>query len=556
MGNVPSVSNFVDINTIIPYKAENITSKKSCYNYSHLIKMDQSNKNILVNDDLTNFLPVLTLSTNTDSGRDLTRDSFALIQFKNTSNDLTDICVDSDSPNEKKIQINNILLKLVKESSLINNFNKQDKSEYFRLIDLFKRNTGITGGSNIFNIQIYEFILKGYPSKGIFNIKTEAISSSDENSCNYIDLDKTPITNPKDYIRSCDPINGKLIDSTTPISLAPSNDSSYDFTMTIFGNRITSEDLIKFTNIYPTKTNVRSVIDMNPLTSTIPSLKCIYDNNDINQILTESKKILLRIWNLNKIPPLYQDSYIKDKTLIQKINNTSIEDKFIIMGDFHGSLATFVRLLLRFRKMGILNNECILQNNYHLIFLGDIVDRGVYGYEIIMLLYCLLILNPDKVHINRGNHEESKTNSQYGLYKEITTQFSNGYDIYTSINTVMEYQSSAILIKDPNDNKYIYLSHGSLPAVPDSGKFKLLDSFTDFDNNLQLIIPNIEFPGETHQIRWNDVDNNKTSVFGTRGGHDVMIGEDIIREAQKRNIKISVRGHNDTNYNTKLLKLL
>ena len=522
--------------------------------------MDASNKNILVNDHRINFLPVITLSTNTDYGRDLTRDSFAIMQFKNTSNDLTDSCVDSDSKDEKKIQINNILLKLAKESSLINNSKKSDKDEYYRLIDVFKRNTGITGGAkNNLNILIYEFILKGYPSDPRSSIKTESLSSSDENSCNYIDFDRTPISEEKDFIRSCDPINGKLkywithhpfTEDLEISNLEPSNNNLYDFTMNIFGNKIKSEDLIKFTNLYAAKTDTRFKIDA--ITSRIPSLICIYNQDSRDKIFAACKKILLNIWNFNKTPPSYKEKDTENNTLIQIINNTTIEDKFVIMGDFHGSMATFVRLLLRFRKMGILNNECILQNNYHLIFLGDIVDRGVYGYEIIMLLYCLLILNPEKVHLNRGNHEELDINTMYGLYAQIQKQF-NDDTIHRFLNQVMEYQSSAILIKDPNDNKYIYLSHGSLPAIIDNTTIKLY-SFRNFNDN--LVISNSQFPNGINTIRWNDVDNAKKSIKGNRRDGDVVVGEDIMREAQKRNIKMSIRGHNDQLFNTKLLRVI
>ena len=34
-----------------------------------------------------------------------------------------------------------------------------------------------------------------------------------------------------------------------------------------------------------------------------------------------------------------------------------------------------------------INDKCIIEPTYHLIFLGDLVDRGSYGYEIIMLIY-------------------------------------------------------------------------------------------------------------------------------------------------------------------------
>jgi len=84
-----------------------------------------------------------------------------------------------------------------------------------------------------------------------------------------------------------------------------------------------------------------------------------------------------------------------------------------IVGDIHGQFSDLVRLL-----------ECgghPPDTTY--LFLGDYVDRGAYGLEVMMLLCCYKVKFPDKIFLLRGNHECGPISRIYGFYDEVKRRF-------------------------------------------------------------------------------------------------------------------------------------
>ncbi|MBA3751651.1 serine/threonine protein phosphatase [Candidatus Dependentiae bacterium] len=83
------------------------------------------------------------------------------------------------------------------------------------------------------------------------------------------------------------------------------------------------------------------------------------------------------------------------------------ESEVIFFGDLHGSIHSFIRDLLKLQQEGYLDNSFKLKKiNSYMVFLGDYIDRGIYGVEVFYTLVRLLIANPGHVILTRGNHED------------------------------------------------------------------------------------------------------------------------------------------------------
>jgi hypothetical protein len=136
------------------------------------------------------------------------------------------------------------------------------------------------------------------------------------------------------------------------------------------------------------------------------------------------------------------------------------------MGDFHGSLHSFIRILFRLHKYKVLDITTMkLYDNYYLVFLGDIVDRGMFSIEILTTILLLINNNPDKIKFIAGNHEASSPNinSHYGFEKENIYKYESE-QLYMKFNLLFSILPVAIIVHDKFNKQAIWLSHGCFNA--------------------------------------------------------------------------------------------
>jgi len=91
-----------------------------------------------------------------------------------------------------------------------------------------------------------------------------------------------------------------------------------------------------------------------------------------------------------------------------KVDRPGPGQNLIVVGDLHGHLGDLMHILDEHGEP----KEGAGGTAY--IFNGDFVDRGIWGPEVLLCLYCLKLRFPSAVHLNRGNHEDLKMNAQQG----------------------------------------------------------------------------------------------------------------------------------------------
>ncbi|XP_067114815.1 serine/threonine-protein phosphatase with EF-hands 2-like [Osmerus mordax] len=142
--------------------------------------------------------------------------------------------------------------------------------------------------------------------------------------------------------------------------------------------------------------------------------------------------------------------------ILPNINQVSTckSREITICGDLHGHLDD---LLLVFYKNGLPSSETPY------VFNGDFVDRGKDSLEILLILFAFLLVYPNDVFLNRGNHEDHIVNLRYGFTKEVLGKYRvHGKKILKLLQKIFSWLPLATVI----DQKVLIL-HGGISDTTD-----------------------------------------------------------------------------------------
>ncbi|KAI6078768.1 Serine/threonine-protein phosphatase with EF-hands 1 [Aix galericulata] len=161
------------------------------------------------------------------------------------------------------------------------------------------------------------------------------------------------------------------------------------------------------------------------------------------KLLCETRRVLQEKPNIN----LVSVSYSKEIT---------------ICGDLHGNLDD---LFLIFYKNGLPSEK----KPY--VFNGDFVDRGQNSMEILIILFAFLLIYPNDVHLNRGNHEDYVINLRYGFSNEVLSKYKvHAKVILYLLQDVFSWLPLATII-----NKKVLILHGGISDTTDLNFLNLLE---------------------------------------------------------------------------------
>jgi len=177
--------------------------------------------------------------------------------------------------------------------------------------------------------------------------------------------------------------------------------------------------------------------------------------NDIKKVYTNEYKNKDNWYGLERMGS-FEYPFKNDITIAQKIELDS-NDSILMIGDIHSSFHSLIEIIEENREY-FKDDSLTLEDNKKIIFLGDIVDRGPYSIELLVLAFILKIVNPTSVWIINGNHEDIDMFSNFGLGHEMDQQF-HRFDTMIHLIKVLYNLPSVIYLK--HGVEWFHLSHGA-----------------------------------------------------------------------------------------------
>ena len=238
-----------------------------------------------------------------------------------------------------------------------------------------------------------------------------------------------------------------------------------------------------------------------------------------------------------------------------------------VFGDIHGNFRD-----LHYFCSQIINFDDLKFIPYNLVFLGDYVDRGDFGVEVVAYLFALKALAPRRVVLLRGNHEDTLVNGDINMYRETSFKaqchelFGTilGEEVWKKCNVVFSYLPLTCSI-----DKKIFCTHGGLPRYT-GGEDRRMDilrrpDFPRFETFFQIPESEPELHTQCRQVAadvcWSDPAEEGHIVdeygFGPnpRGNGVILFGEAAVEQwCERFGFQYIFRAHQEKSDGVKISK--
>jgi serine/threonine-protein phosphatase PP1 catalytic subunit len=179
-------------------------------------------------------------------------------------------------------------------------------------------------------------------------------------------------------------------------------------------------------------------------------------------------------------------------------------EPIMIVGDIHGDLEALNLILEKREKMDLKN----------VLFLGDYVDRGPQGTEVLLRVFQLKIEDPEHIFLLRGNHETVEMNFYYGFFEEIG---SDQQFLFRVSRTYDNMPVAAVL------SGHTFCVHGGINGTGSIDNIRKEEAFP---------------------YLWNDPSKRPGLTNSIRGSTVKEFGPDVVDGFLKtNNLKRIIRGH-------------
>jgi len=105
------------------------------------------------------------------------------------------------------------------------------------------------------------------------------------------------------------------------------------------------------------------------------------------------------------------------------------------------------------------------------LFLGDYVDRGILGIEVVLLLFAIKLNEPKSVVLLRGNHESRNMTESFTFREEVLERYDvEVYDLFMDVFDALPI--SALVAK-----KYLAMHGGISPELSKLEQINTINRF-------------------------------------------------------------------------------